>query len=677
MKKKNSTFIIHPDLIDLSYVDSGDDFFDSLIKKIDSDQPILSGTGYYAADYAICKGIQSGSGKTFDRDFMYIKNAIAAICSENYPQASDLIRPLSFGSHFSQWKLLLRGMIAFYTGDDEKAENTFLKIEPSTVPSEISKSFLVLIDKKKYLTKETETNENTLANSCVLSGYPEYKTVLPGAEILWRTGRYGDSFIHVAKNLSGFPTLETGIKGALTNFFFNMPHHIEEEKLGSYISAFNEVIGQFKDKFTIEMLLIQRTASILHISFDDSPDNEMLKMWEIFIRAYKELYGEDKELEAEIYLYLGILLNGNNPQNQIKGLISNRSKKRFGLAEKCLLKSIELNKSKDAYLELINYYKTNGKTREYGSLVDSAINVFPEDKDLLCEAGNIAAGRKAYNKCIEYFECAYSLDPIDSNLRMLLISSYIEAACAVRSNKYGVSKFRKFMDKAESLCLPDSKGLDSQLRFVVIRRAALEFYKGNYQKGYDELGRAFAMPGKREQLLFYSSVTLRAYEISTDIYISIMSEIDKIFSLPAQFGLAMDFVEVLEYTRKISHVSENAERCIDYFIKAIENARPQQNDFGRVFILADEFNITKQARMIVKKALRTDPDNPFYNFYDYYFKKKDTGYLSPYNLQKIITSLQRIFETAIKRNDMETVSLITKEIAEIAAIRNSFEVFTK
>jgi tetratricopeptide (TPR) repeat protein len=678
MKKKNSTFNILPDLIDnQSNVHSSDDFFDSLIKKIDSDQPIPSGAGYKAADYTISKDIQTGSGKTFDRDCLTIKNAIKAICSENYSQAVDLIRPLSFDSHFSQWKLLLRGMIAFYTGDDEKAENTFLKIEPSTVPSEIAGSFLILIDKNKYLKKEMVVNENSLVNSCVLAGYPDYKTILPAAEYLWMTGRYGDSLIHVAKSLSGFPALETGIKGDLTNFFFNMPHHIEEEELDSYIRAFNEIIGQFKGKFTIEMLLIQRTASILNISFDDTSDNEMLKMWEIFIRAYKELFGENKELEAEIYLYLGLLLNGTNPKNQLQNSFPSHSVKHFGLAEKCLLKSVELNTSKDAYLELINYYKTNGKKKEYGSLVDSVIEIFPKDKDLLCEAGNMAAGRNAYNKSIEYFERAYSLDTIDSNLRELLISSYIKAARSVISNKNGLSKMRKFMDKAESLCLTDSKGLDSQLRFVVVKRAALEFYKGNYQKGNEELQRAFTMPGKREQLLFFSYLILRAYGISIDIYYAVVKDVDSIFSLPAQFGLAMDFVEVLEYTRNLSGVSMDAVRCINYFTKAIENERPQQNDFKRVFALADEFNITKQARTIVKKALRTDPDNPFYCFYDYYFKRKDAGYISPYNLQKIISNLQCLIETAFKRNDMETVSLITKEFQEIAAIRNSFEVFTK
>lgn len=665
MKKKDLTSNVRS-----FHLMSTDHFFELMIKDIDSNQSISPQDRYRAADYVICKDVCIEDETSFCRDYKIIKDAIAAVCSQNYTQAVELVRPVSFDSPFSQWKLFLRGMIAFYMGDDDKVEKNLLKIEPSTVPYEIAASYLVLIDKNKYLKNDLKNCEDALVNSCLLAGYPDYKVVLPKAEVLWTTGRYKESLIHVAKKMSGFPTLEIGMKGDLTNFFFNMPHHIEEDKLDRYISGFNEVIGDFNGKFTLEILLIQRTVSMLNVSFEDQPDNEMLRMWEIFIKAYRSILGENKKIEAEIYLFIGLMLSEGNPENQLPKVPAKRRNKHFGLAEKCLLKSIELNESKDAYLLLLKYYKTNGKKKEYVSLIDRAIITYPNDKELLLEAGYSAFERKSYTKSIEYFEHAHSLDPLDSNLREALISSYIKAALAAVKNKNGSLKMRKFMDRAETLCQTDSKGFVLQLPFVLLRRAALEFYAGNDLEGNRELQRAFATTGNREQLLYFSAFIFRAYEVPLVNCKNIEEEVNGILLQSANLKLTMDFIEVLEYVRNLENVSgvyTDIEKILKYFLNAIESEIAQRSDFTRVFILAEDFGYFEEALRIVKRALRTDPDNLFYSFYDYHFKRKNQVAISPYSYSSTTAKLQRILEAANKKNDQEVISLVNREFVEISS----------
>src|SRR5271166_5821706 len=67
-------------------------------------------------------------------DLAAVVGALRCVSEERWEQAQELLRPLPRGSSFAAWKILVKGMIAFYTGNPEKSEALFAQLPPYGVP---------------------------------------------------------------------------------------------------------------------------------------------------------------------------------------------------------------------------------------------------------------------------------------------------------------------------------------------------------------------------------------------------------------------------------------------------------------------------------------------------------------------------------------------------------------
>src|SRR5438093_1106625 len=68
--------------------------------------------------------------------------ALEAVCSENVGRALEAIQPLSQTSPFRNWKLFVKGMVAFHRNDSGKAARFFSEIAPDTVPGRARQPYL-------------------------------------------------------------------------------------------------------------------------------------------------------------------------------------------------------------------------------------------------------------------------------------------------------------------------------------------------------------------------------------------------------------------------------------------------------------------------------------------------------------------------------------------------------
>jgi hypothetical protein len=274
----------------------------SIINQIKSGHQISPEHKYQAADTAIaCGELPTGLPDSFSSDCNAVKTALSFVCDSEFEKAAEMLKPVPFESPFSQWKLLVRGMIFYYTGDNEKAEKAFAKIVLSTVPAKLAKSFLVLLNQKKYLLNDDTDREEVLKKSCVFAGYSKFSDVLPRAQYLWMTERYRDSFSHVEKTLPGFPTVEFGVEGNLTSFYFNILHHLEREHESRYVDVFYKIVKSYKEQCDLKHLLAHRAACLHCFQCDDISEEELIGLWELFLEMYKKLYGTNNSLEAELY----------------------------------------------------------------------------------------------------------------------------------------------------------------------------------------------------------------------------------------------------------------------------------------------------------------------------------------------------------------------------------------
>ena len=109
-------------------------------------------TALRAADAAMAGyDLPSGMPGSFTTAFEAVSDALELIGAKRFGDVSSALNCVSFSSPFSQWRLLCRGMCAFYTGDDTDALKTFGKITPATVPGRLAHSFLAIMDHRSHL----------------------------------------------------------------------------------------------------------------------------------------------------------------------------------------------------------------------------------------------------------------------------------------------------------------------------------------------------------------------------------------------------------------------------------------------------------------------------------------------------------------------------------------------
>ncbi len=631
---------------------------------------------FKAADWAIAK---REIPETTDSGFLTDRNAVAAsltlLCSRDFDRCSEQLKSISFDSPFSQWKLLIRGMISYYKGDDCKAETAFLKIVPDTVPSKMAKVFLVLLNHSKYLLKTDSDREETIGNVCVLSGYGELKECLPRAHYFWTTNRYRDSLNHMQSHCESFPSIDQSIVGTLSTFYYNCLHTFTGKELSKYLPAlYNDKNVQPTVAFQKKLLLTEFLAERSHGNFvlrsSDEPPEEVLKTWEHCYKSYMIIYGHDPLVESEIYLKLGSeFLLGTKGHHNSDPYMDYDTSQLESLAETCLQKSLELTKCKEAYILLMQFYRNSERKKDCRVLIEDATKDFPSDKELLMEAGLMARARDAHTKAIEYLERAYEIDKIDSDLRKLLILTFLESAKKAPKSKYGLTKMRSYLSRAEQLCTTGSQGFLDEPAYIKIRRAGLEFLRGNQDEGNKELQQAYNSSINPLKLDFFSLFIFKALGVPPPSYKNLYSNVQMVLFAPAKIEKAMMIIQVVSFVRNLHNPSmfrEDFIRIFTYVTDAIKKGTFTPQDFRACYTLAEEMKYTSSCELMVNYAIKAYPDNPLYHFYKYKAEKNPGD---NYNYQKIKSGkilLEKLIESALDIHDLETAALIRKELESLA-----------
>ncbi|GAG39482.1 unnamed protein product, partial [marine sediment metagenome] len=146
-----------------------------------------------------------------------IHAALNLVTQEQHQEALAALRPIGIGSMFAQWKLFIKGLIAFYQGDDQKASRAFQSLSGDSFPAKAAEPYIILLKGNKALEKHCK-KEDLLRQLCRITGKETLADVLPRAEYLWRVGRIRDSYRHVRNTLDDFPSEEPGIAHTLSVF---------------------------------------------------------------------------------------------------------------------------------------------------------------------------------------------------------------------------------------------------------------------------------------------------------------------------------------------------------------------------------------------------------------------------------------------------------------------------
>lgn len=443
---------------------------------------ILSDMQTHTAADALVIAFQSSDGarplpQALHQDLQRIRAALESIAEGGYDAALESVRAIGMRSIFAAWKWLIKGMCAFYGGQDEKAVAAFGKIAPETTPARAAAPYLKLLQ-STALDDADAKDSRLMEQMGIVAGYGADADVLARAEYLWRVNRHRDSHAHLRKYLDDFPTLDRGLARTLTELYYNACFEMPPSAGDKYIAYLKRSASGNGRRNDVEHLWTQRTLALFCMK-TDAYDWDIVDQWEHFLKLNDRLVnGDARGARSLVFSRLGDLFaveaDAFDPflffKRHTKGPTLRNSK----LARQCYEQSVAADpENLKPQLSLAAFLEKIRDESGLNKLLDRLIRQFPDNKDALAKAGIRCTRRNAFIKAMKYLERALALDPTDRKLREEFIIAAITAARRY-VKKNNADKARKLLPQVLEKADLQSDDFNLGRAYLYARWAAIE-----------------------------------------------------------------------------------------------------------------------------------------------------------------------------------------------------------
>jgi len=598
-----------------------------------------------------------------------VRRALEHVCAGRFTDALSELKHIRLQSVFAGWRLFIKGLCAFYTGENSRAREAFCRLGNESLLSRAARPFIVIIDKDTRLTSRDEVKEPLLQQVCRILNMSDMATALPRAEYLWRLRRYADSYAHVAQTLNGFPSEEPGLSHTLSLFYFNAISHMDPWQADKYLTGIHSVLRK-KNNASIDFLFFTRMRNLYFDNNPKVPDHDYLRTWEEFLIFYHQVHGENSKLRALVYAHLGDIFAREEDSDPFAFIFERKKQKagirNFELAEDAYENSLKLNgHDKDVHLKILRLYEIAGDNSKRNKKLDEIIRLFPDDKDSLAKNGNFCIERKAFLKGIEFLKRAAALDPLDRNNRESLCIAYIKAS--QHFAKQGTHlRYRDFMGNAIEMGEPGLENMNLGRPYLQVRLAIFEWIGGCEDEGNRLLADVIRNGNNDLRLSYFAYLVGRAYGTPEPCLSQLQKQINTIFRNPTPAAAAA-LTEVIRYVNLIAlpkpWLDNEFHRLNRYALKAADNAcTPLEAEKIVRYAIEQEKRGDKLVQRYVEKILAQDPRHPLFLYFQYmYDRSKHFRPPTENDRQR----LKDILSLAVERNERLLVNTINRELRKI------------
>ena len=598
-----------------------------------------------------------------------VQRALEHVCAERFADAMGELRNLRLQSIFAAWRLFIKGLCAFYTGENSKARDAFQRLGNEPLLSRAARPFIFAIDENALPTSRDEVKEPLLRQVCHILNRYDMESVLPRAEYLWQLRRYADSYAHVARTWSGFPSEEPGLSHTLSLFYFNAVFHMDHRQAEKYLRGIHYVLKK-DNNASIDCLFFTRARN-LHL--DNNPevsDHDYLRIWEEFLISYQHVHGENGKLRALVYAHLGDIFAREEESDPFAFFFVRKKQKagvrNFNLAEEAYEKSLKLNgQDKDVHLNMLRLYEIGGKTGKRNKKLDEIIRLFPDDKDSLAKNGNFCIERKTFIKGIGFLKRAVALDPLDRNNREFLCIAYIKASLHFAKEE-NTRRYREFMGDAIEMGEPGLENMNMGRPYLQARLAIFEWIGGCEEEGNRLLADVIRNGNDDLRLSYFAYLVGRAYGTPAPCLSQLQKHVKTIFQNPTPAAAAA-LADVIRYVKLLAlpkpWLDNEFHRLNRYALEAADKAcTPHEAEKIVRYALEQEGKGIKLGQSYVTKILAQDPRHPLFLYFQYMYDRSNDFRPPTENDRQ---RLKDILALAVERNERLLVNALNKELRKI------------
>lgn len=585
-----------------------------------------------------------------------IHDGLTALSEGRLEGALEVVRPLAQTSTLGHWKIFIKGLVAFYAGDREKAARFLCGIPSGSAPANASKAYLLLLNPEP---PAASVSPLVLERVFQVAGFDSSASTLRSADWLWRNDNNPfESYALLSKGWPPFPAENLELAGLLSEFYFKSAFCLPMEQRDEYISGFETLVYRNLHKNSVERRMALQMICLAHESHPSPNVAAVKRDWEEFIRLLGEAGGCDPRLQSMAYLWLGKRLSAERPGH---GPVSDTVLLDGPGARAALEKGTDLDPANlDAHLRLCRVLEQLNLKSVRNRLLDKMTIRFPDNKDVLVQAGRACLERKAFKKAWEYLERAREANRLDPLLPELLVTA--ADGLATEQFKAGrADKGRQTLARIEPFIDNQSSALLRNQWTFLARTWFLEKLHGNAGSSEEILDRALAASPSPAVFHFYCHFIWFGFSLA---HAKQSPHLPAFARASKNSENAKDAIWLLriachfEDSIEESGLMRELDQLGQYLSRAAKNKFTREE--ARQIVELSEFlcEFESEAKKFIKSMLKADPKDPFFRLSHLSLSMVDPAG------EKTQAELDEIIQEAGRRGDEATLQKAKKMRAQ-------------
>lgn len=372
-----------------------------------------------AVDAALAQGAKGKSALPVELHaaFELIVQAFVHTEAGRDEEARTALQGIGLQSPFLEWKVLLRGLLAYYAKDDPRALENWQRLDPNRLPFRLSMTLRSAIDPAFLAIRSPDMQKSLREKIAQLQG-GNFTAMMRELGKLLAKDNLAPAF-RKAENVVRLlrPDYALMVPRLAQCIFWAILDHGEPEDLERYLRTFGSPADD-PQMFRLQALALE-TRGLWR---------EAHQAWQSFIehvaKSPQAWPGEiGTRTQAIVWARMAENASPHRKRRRASGnpffdMFNDEPGSLKPSAEQCYEKSIKLAPDRlESSIALFNLYQEDHKLPKAKKLGQEILKRFPNHADTLEALGELSLESKDYKNAQEYFEQSLRANPLDRTLR--------------------------------------------------------------------------------------------------------------------------------------------------------------------------------------------------------------------------------------------------------------------
>jgi tetratricopeptide (TPR) repeat protein len=510
--------------------------------------------------------LAAGLPADFQTQRSLIVKAFAEVQAGRDEEARTTLQGIGLSSPFLEWKVLLRGLLAYYQNDDERALENWQRLEPQRVPARLAAPFRQAIDPSYRHAQPPETQTRLLNLFDQLQGTTLIPRLRQTQQSLSNPRQLAQAFRQAEGLLPALKAEAPQLVARLAAcFFWTIIDHGFPEDLKRYQRLFGTP-PEDASLNRLEALAVEHRGD-----FERAHD-----AWQRFERGLAQHAaafppGHAEHMRALVWQRMGdnaAQMPDMDLRDRLGGLNGMRLPRPLTPgAEECFKRSLELAPDQlDAHKALIRFYLDEEKFGKALQAAKRLVKQFPDHAPTLELAGDLSLRKSDYKDAVLYFSCAVQANPLAASLRGKLGAAHAGRGAELAESG-AFAEARAEFQAASTLC-EGSNEIP-----VLCKWAATEFLAGEPGRAEELLQKARAQPALHLAVAFSMLIHAIRLKLGKPLKARFDKEVKELLDQPPSAasarGLAVTFAGMRLSGVKYVGQKTHEKKLLAYLEKAL------------------------------------------------------------------------------------------------------------